>query len=74
MMMADYEGSYKLSNWIYKWQLKFSAGRCKLIHTGKSNPRFTYKTRGFQLTNSTQKQNFGVIINHSMKAIQLSAR
>jgi len=41
----------------------------KLMHVGKSNPKFTYKIIGSELTVTIQDYNLGIIILSSMNTL-----
>ncbi|CAM4642329.1 unnamed protein product [Lepidochelys kempii] len=57
----------KLSDWATKWQMKFHADQCKVMHIGKYNPNYTYKMMGSKLAVATQERDFGVIVDSSLK-------
>ena len=43
-----------LKDWSHKWQVCFSASKCKVIHLGK-NIRFTYKMGNTKLEETLEK-------------------
>lgn len=50
-------------------QMKLSMHKSKLMHVGKSNPKFTQKITGSELTIMSQDHNLGIIIVSSMKTL-----
>ncbi|CAM5087761.1 unnamed protein product [Eretmochelys imbricata] len=59
---ANYEGLQKdltkLGDWATKWQMKFSVDKCKVMHTGKHNPNYTYTMTGSKLAVTTQERSW----------------
>ena len=37
---------YALVEWSDRWQMKFNADKCKIMHIGKSNPSYNYTMGG----------------------------
>ena len=61
-----------LTVWSTKWLLRFNADKCKVIHSGMTNPGFEYTLVGAnskpkRLTTS-QERHLGVIISRDLKA------
>ncbi|CAM5119150.1 unnamed protein product [Natator depressus] len=57
----------KLSDWATKWQMKFHVDKCKVMHTGKNNPNYTYNMMGANLATTNQEKDLGVIMDSSLK-------
>ncbi|CAM4587787.1 unnamed protein product [Lepidochelys kempii] len=57
----------KLSDWATKWKMKFNVVKCKIMHTGKSNPNYTYNMMGANLATTNQEKDLGVIVDSSLK-------
>ncbi|CAM4408569.1 unnamed protein product, partial [Caretta caretta] len=57
----------KLSDWATKWQMKFNVDKCKVMHTGKNNPNYTYNIMGANLATTNQEKDLGVIVDSSLK-------
>uniref|UniRef100_A0A8C3HZR7 Reverse transcriptase domain-containing protein n=1 Tax=Chrysemys picta bellii TaxID=8478 RepID=A0A8C3HZR7_CHRPI len=57
----------KLSDWATKWQMKFNVDTCKVMHSGKNNPNYTYNMMGANLTTTNQEKDLGVIVDSSLK-------
>lgn len=62
-----------LVEWADKWQLRFNADKCKVLHLGKKNPKFSYSMRqhGSDQTVSLQvtevEKDLGVNIDKDLK-------
>ena len=59
--LCKLEKSYK------KWQLPFSAEKCKVAHFGKNNPDHYYLLNDHVPEKSEQEKDLGVIIDSSLK-------
>jgi len=57
-----------LSKWAHKWQMKFNASKCKVLHFGSHNSRLDYSLDGNRLENSVEERDLGVIINQNLKS------
>ncbi|CAM5143004.1 unnamed protein product [Natator depressus] len=57
----------KLSDWATKWQMKFNVDECKVMHTGKNDPHYTYNMMGANLATTNQERELGVIVDSSLK-------
>ena len=58
--------------WSDKWQMLFNADKCKIMHFGKNNQRFSYTMGGYApagsvLEASAQEKDVGVIVHESLK-------
>lgn len=49
--------------------MKPNVDQCKAIHTVESNPSFTYKMMGCEVTMTTEEGHQGVMTNCSMKIL-----
>lgn len=67
-MKASYEEAQKYLRRLCG-QMKFHVHKAKLMHVGKSNPKFTYIIIDSDLTLMTQDHNPGTIIVCSMKTL-----
>ena len=62
----------KLTKWSEKWQMLFSYGKCKCLHTGHGNEDAKY-TLGDTVLNTTLKENdLGLTISADMKVSEQS--
>ena len=52
-----------LCNWAEKWQMKFNEDKCKVIHMGRSNPRYDYEMNGLLLQSSNCEKDVGVYVS-----------
>jgi hypothetical protein len=63
----------RLVDWADKWQLRFNADKCKLIHLGKNNEQQDYSMRRHgcndrvMMLKSTMEKYLGVIIDNELK-------
>ena len=46
----------KVIDWSEKWQMLFSFGKCKCLHTGHGNEEVEYTMGGTVLSNTTQER------------------
>ena len=74
--LKDYEDLqddvYELCRWTTKWLLFFNANKCKVLHIGANNPKFTYKM--VDKNNNTvdikvveQEKDLGVMFQENLK-------
>ena len=62
-----------LVKWSHKWQLRFNAGKCKVLHLGRSNQEYTYcmKDHGSDkienLESSEGEKDLGILVDHELK-------
>ncbi len=57
----------KLHQWSVKWQLKFNAMKCKLMHIGSKNSNAEYMMDGTILESVTEENDLGVLIDDELK-------
>ncbi len=57
----------KLQGWADTWQLNFNAKKCKVMHLGRLNPKYSYKMGETELEAITQEKDLGVIIDDELK-------
>lgn len=60
-------GLVRLSDWITKWQRKFSVDKCEMMYVGKSVLGFMNKVMSSELNVTTQKGKFGIMTDSSIK-------
>ena len=58
--------------WSEEWQMLFNSTKCKVIHFGKKNPKFSYTIGGYApagtiLESVENEKDLGVIIHQSLK-------
>ena len=62
-----------LVDWSDKWQLRFNADKCKILHLGRTNPQSHYKMRlnnskeEVTLESSKMEKDLGVMVDHELK-------
>jgi hypothetical protein len=57
-----------LEIWSCKWQMEFNAAKCKVMHVGRTNPKFQYEMNCQALESTVQEKDLGVIITDSLKS------
>jgi len=56
----------KLHRWSLKWEMKFNASKCKVIHFGHNNPQFPYIIEGQILEKSSQEKDLGITMQPNL--------
>ena len=56
----------KLVKWSEKWQILFSFGKCKCLHTGPENTGMNYEMGGTILSKTVKEKDLGVTMNANM--------
>ena len=62
-----------LVDWADKWQLRFNADKCKVIHIGRNNPkqdntmRLHYSQDRAKLETSQCEKDLGVMVDNELK-------
>lgn len=62
-----------LVEWADRWQLRFNAGKCQVLHLGSKNPRYTYRMKAHgsdtrsNLGASDAEKDLGVIMDSELK-------
>ena len=69
------EGIDRLLEWTERWQMEFNGKKCKIMHFGHNNPRFSYTLGGYApgglvLENVEVEKDIGVMIHESLKPSQ----
>jgi ribonuclease P/MRP protein subunit RPP40 len=62
----------RLLEWAERWQMEFNKKKCKVMHFGSRNPRYSYYMGGFApagvvLEEVHEEKDLGVIISESLK-------
>jgi len=68
-----------LMEWAETWQMTFNADKCKVLHFGKLNPRFSYTLGGMApggtvLQSVDEEKDLGVIISTDLKPSKQCAK
>lgn len=53
--------------WSREWQMKFNVEKCKVMHVGSSNPRYTYEMDGSEIQVIHEEKDLGVTIVDNLK-------
>ena len=56
-----------LQAWSEKWQLRFNAKKCKVMHLGRQNINVKYNMADVQLKEITEEKDLGVMIDNELK-------
>ena len=62
----------RLLEWADRWQMEFNIKKCKIMHFGSKNPRYSYYMGGFApagvvLEEVREEKDLGVMISESLK-------
>ena len=65
----------RLLDWAERWQMEFNGKKCKVLHFGHNNPRYSYTLGGYApggvvLENVAVEKDIGVMIHESLKPSQ----
>ncbi len=60
-------GIDNMAEWGIKWQLPFNIGKCKSLHSGRTNGKHVYTLKGHNLEQMHQEKDLGVIIDNQLK-------
>ena len=63
----------QLTNWADTWCMTFNTEKCKVLHVGRGNPRYTYKMNGVELEETEKERDIGVIVTKDLKPTQQCA-
>ena len=56
-----------LQNWGQKWSMEFNVKKCKIMHCGKTNPKFDYNIDGTILEKVEAERDVGVTVTSNLK-------
>lgn len=56
----------KLHDWSTTWQLHFNTDKCKVLHIGKSNPKYSYNISNIQLDTCSSEKDLGVLFDNKL--------
>ena len=57
----------KLSNWSDEWLMVFNEAKCKVMHLGHNNPRALYSINGYNLEETSEERDLGIIVQNNLK-------
>ena len=57
----------KLFMWSKKWQLFFNISKCKSLHLGGFNPKYTYQMNSQPIEQVSNEKDLGITIDSLMK-------
>ena len=56
-----------LAAWAEKWGMAFNVKKCKVLHVGRTNPKYKYTLNGEELEAVKEEKDLGVFIEDSLK-------
>ncbi len=56
-----------LQQWAEKWQLRFNATKCKVLHLGRQNENYRYRMGDVELEVTTEEKDLGVMIDNRLE-------
>ena len=56
----------KLVLWANDWQIRFNGSKCKVLHTGKNNPIYTYNIGDSIMEVTTAEKDLGIIVDDKL--------
>ena len=68
-----------LSEWCNAWHMEFNRDKCKVLHVGFKNPRFSYTIDGYApagqvITEADEEKDLGIIVHSSLKPSKQCAK
>ena len=60
-------GLDRVNEWSNKWQIPFNETKCKCMHFGSRNTKFTYAMNNHFLERTNEEKDLGVIVDDSLK-------
>jgi len=56
-----------LYEWTVTWDMRFNVSKCKIVHVGRNNPKYTYNIGGETLNSDSNEKDIGVLITENLK-------
>ena len=56
-----------LFSWSQEWGMLFNLEKCKIMHTGRNNPGYSYTMGGTTLKTAEEEKDIGVVVHNSLK-------
>ena len=56
-----------LASWADKWGMAFNVKKCKILHVGRSNPRYKYYLNGEEVEEVKEEKDLGVFVEDTLK-------
>ena len=60
----------KLQDWSKTWSMEFNVKKCKVMHCGRSNPKYKYNIGGTILKEVESEKDIGVTVTSNLKPSQ----
>ena len=61
------EDLLRLQSWSQKWLLKFNESKCKVLHVGRSNPKYDYQLNNNTLEETVLEKDLGIYVTPDWK-------
>ena len=56
-----------LMEWAARWGMAFNTAKCKIMHIGRSNPRYQYQMGSHSLAETDLERDIGVLVKNNLK-------
>ena len=56
-----------LQKWAKKWKMTFNADKCKCMHIGKNNRKYSYNIGATKMEETEEEKDLGVLISNNLK-------
>ena len=57
----------RLVDWSNKWGMQFNFAKCKVLHLGRTNPRYDYTMGGTQVAKTEEEKDIRVLVHDSLR-------
>ena len=58
----------RMANWAEESKMEFNVGKCKVVHIGRGNDKFSYEMKGEMLEEVNEEKDLGVWIESTLKS------
>jgi hypothetical protein len=59
-----------LTEWSNKWGMSFNVKKCKVVHFGRTNKKYSYEMNGERLAEVEEERDIGVEVHQSLKLLR----
>ncbi|KAJ7422968.1 transcriptional regulating factor 1 [Pitangus sulphuratus] len=63
----------RLENWVERTLMKFSDGKCRVLHLGRNNPMYWYQVGASLMERSSVEKDLGIMVGSKLSLSQLCA-
>jgi ribonuclease P/MRP protein subunit RPP40 len=64
----------RLCEWASMWGMQFNVSKCKVMHMGHTNPKFSYSMNGHELEETEEERDIGVVISSNRSPVLSSSK